>query len=145
MKDESPVAAVRRVLSAQFNIEPSNVQTMMLIDAVRDALPPHPDATIAALRAVLRDLRPDSGLDRWANKCAREITTWISGHAQIREIALEVGEGFWCTIEGTLSGMLKRVTRGLDLEDEPKKEETQKPKNWCEGCNGVICRCEQRA
>ena len=145
MNDESPVSAVRRVMKKQFNIEPNNVQTMMLIDAVRDALPPHPSATISALRAILRDLRPDNGLDRWATKCAREITEWISKHDQVREIAEAAGEGFWCSIEGTLAGMLLRVAQGKDLEPELKKEETQKPKNWCEGCNGIICRCEQRA
>jgi hypothetical protein len=118
MKDESPFEAVRRVLSNQFHIhETSDVKLMMIIDAVRDTSPPHPDATIASLRAILRSLRPDDGLDSWAHKCANEITSWMAKDAEIRKVALAVGEGFWCSIEGTLTGMLLRVTRGLDLED----------------------------
>jgi hypothetical protein len=121
MKDESPFEAVKRVLAGQFNItDPSNVQVMMMIDAVRDTSPPHPDATIASLRAILRSLRPDVGLDSWAHKCANEITSWMAKDAEIRKVALAVGEGFWCSIEGTLAGMLLRVTRGLDLEETGK-------------------------
>ncbi len=117
MKDESPVAAVERVLSAQFGIHnPSAVQTMILIEAVQQALPPHPEATIASLRAILRDLNPHNGLENWAYRCAREITTWLSKQAKVSEISEGLDEGFWCSIEGTLTGMLMRVTRGLDLE-----------------------------
>jgi hypothetical protein len=116
MKDEAPFEAVRRVLKSQFNIEPNNVQTMMLIEAVQQASPPHPDATIASLRAILRSLSPDNGLESWAYKSAREITAWLSKQAEIREIATRADEGFWCTIEGTLTGMLLRVTRGQDLD-----------------------------
>lgn len=118
MKDESPVAAIKRVLFGQFNISnPSTVQIMMMINAVREASPPHPDATIASLRAILLSLSPDNGLEAWADKCAREITAWISKQADIKKVAIESGEGFWCTIEGTLAGMLIRVARGLDLEE----------------------------
>lgn len=146
MMDESPFAAAKRVLSAQFGIhEPTNVQVMMLIDAIQEASPPHPDATIASLRAVLRDLRPDSGLDRWATRSSREIVKIMSKHPAVMQAAKLIdNEHLWCQLEGTIAGMLKRVTRGLDLaEKEPEKIE--KPKGWCDGCNGVQCRCEQRA
>lgn len=112
MRDESPVAAVRRVLAKEFGIEPHNVQVMMLIDAVRDALPPPRTATLASLRAILRSLDPHDGLDGWANKCAHEIVGMLAKGD--REV-----EGYWCQAEGILAAMLLRVTRGQDLEVEP--------------------------
>lgn len=119
MQDESPVAAVTRVLSTEFNItKPSIRQTMMLIDAVQQALPPHPDATIASLRAILRDLHPANGLEGWAIKCAREITGWLSEQEQLHKVAVTLNnEHLWCALEGTLAGMLLRVTSGKDLKD----------------------------
>lgn len=108
MKDESPAAAVRRVLGREFGIEPSNVQTMMLIDAVRDALPPKRETTIATLRAILRTLEPHDGLEAWAIMSAREIVGILSRHDR------EQG-GYWCTVEGTIAAMLTRVTSGQDL------------------------------
>ena len=116
MKDESPFEAVKRVLAGQFGIkDPTNIQMMMLIDAVRETSPPHREATFDTLRAILRSLSPVDGLEAWASRCADEITSWMAKDAEIRKVALAVGEGFWCSIEGTLSGMLMRATRGLDI------------------------------
>src|SRR6185436_5975898 len=121
MKDESPIAAVNRVMEGQFGITPSAIQAMMLIEAVHDVLPPHPDATIASLRAILGDVTPHSGLEIWARTCAEKIVTCISKQQPVRDIAIAVAnEAFWCCLEGTLAGMLLRVTRGLDLETDPK-------------------------
>lgn len=116
MKDESPFEAVKRVLAAQFKItDPSNVQIMMMIEAVRETSPPHREATFDTLRAILRSLQPNDGLEAWASRCADEITSWMAKQADIRKVALASGEGFWCSIEGNLTGMLLRATRGLDL------------------------------
>lgn len=117
MKDESPFEAVKRVLAGQFKItDPSNVHVMMLIEAVRETSPPHREATFDTLKAILRSLQPADGLEAWAHRCADEITSWMAKEAEIRKVALAAGEGFWCSIEGTLTGMLLRATRGLDLE-----------------------------
>lgn len=119
MRDESPVAAVQRVLAARFGIaDPSAVDTMILIDAVRDASPPPREMTIASLRAILRTLVPHDGLEGWARRCAREIVDMLMRGD--REV-----EGYWCSIEGVLTAMLLRVTRGQDLTappSEPKAE-----------------------
>ncbi len=109
MRDESPFAAVNRVMSSQFGIEPTNVQVMILIDAVQEALPPPREATLASLRAILRSLTPHDGLDAWANKCAREIVEILAKGD--REV-----EGYWCQAEGILTAMLLRVTSGRDLD-----------------------------
>lgn len=117
MQDESPFAAVRRVLEGQFGIkDPGNVKTMMLIDAVRESLPPHREATFDTLRAILRSLSPTDGLEAWAYRCAQEITAALAERAEICKIAEATGEGFWCMIEGLLTGMLMRATRGLDIK-----------------------------
>lgn len=116
MEDESPFSAVTRILATQFGIvNPSNLKVMMLIEAVKVALPPHREATFDTLRAILRSLHPSAGLESWAHRCADEITSWMAKSAEIRKIALASGEGFWCSIEGTLVGMLLRATRGLDV------------------------------
>lgn len=118
MKDESPIEAVKRVLEHWFNIkEPGNVAMMALIEAVRVTSPPHREATFDTLRAILRSLHPNDGLEAWAHRCAEEITSWMAKQAEIRKVALASGEGFWCTIEGTLTGMLIRATWGLDIPD----------------------------
>lgn len=118
MKDESPFEAVKRVLEYRFNIkDPSMLAMMSLIDAVRETSPPHREATFDTLRAILRSLKPTDGLEMWAFRCANEITSWMAKQAEIREVARAAGEGFWCTIEGTLTGMLMRATRGLDIPE----------------------------
>jgi hypothetical protein len=118
MKDESPIDAVTRVLLSEFGIKPDAVQAMRLIDAVQQSLPPHPDATIASLRAILRDLTPHNGLESWAWRCSREIVSWLSKQGQVHKVAVAVDdERLWCCLEGTLAGMLMRVARGQDLEE----------------------------
>ena len=122
MKDESPFEAVKRVLGRWFDIkDPSNVAMMDLIEAVRVTSPPHREATFDTLRAILRSLHPNDGLEAWARNCAEEITSLIVKDAEICKVALAVGEGFWCTIEGTLTGMLMRATRGLDIAPKTSK------------------------
>ena len=108
-RDESAVDAVRRVLDKEFGVKPTIAQTMRLIEAVRDALPPHPDATIASLRAILRSLTPQVGLEQWAVRSAREIVRLMSN-------VPTDSEHIWCTIEGNLTGMLLRVATGRDLD-----------------------------
>lgn len=117
MKDESPVDAVRRVLKREFDIESKNIQVMMLIEAVRDASPPPQEFTIASLRAVLRTMEPHICLEAWATRCSRDLVAWLSKQAQVHKLAVAVGdERLWCVLEGTLAGMLLRVTQGRDLE-----------------------------
>jgi hypothetical protein len=117
MRDQSPFEAVTSWLKREFNIEPNNIQLMMLLDEVRRALPPKGDNTIAALRAILRSLEPHNGLDAWCHRMSREIVDGLAKIPEVKQIArIADNEGFWCQIEGTLSGMLKRVTRGQDLE-----------------------------
>lgn len=116
MKDESPFEAVVRVIKRWFDIDPTNVAVMAIIDAVRETSPPHREATFDTLRAILRSLSPTDGLEAWAHKCAEEITSFMAERAEICKIAEASGEGFWCSIEGTLTGMLLRATRGLDLK-----------------------------
>lgn len=118
MRDESPIEAVKRVLGHWFEIkDPSNVAVMALIEAVRDTSPPHREATFDTLRAILRSLRPTDGLESWAYNCAREITSFISHYEEVRKVAEAAGEGFWCSMEGMLTGMLLRATSGhLDLK-----------------------------
>jgi len=128
MKDESPIDAVNRVLKTQFGITPDAVQAMMLIDAVRDALPPPSDMTIASLRAILRTMTPHEALDAWADRCSREITQYLTRLALVHKIAVAVDdERMWCSIEGILSGMLKRVAQGKDLEPGPVPEKLSAP------------------
>jgi hypothetical protein len=123
MKDESPIAAVCRVIMREFEISPTNTQAMMIIEAVRDSSPPPPAFTIAALRSILRTLEPHQGLEGWASRSAGELVRLISKHPAVQAAAKLIDdERLWCSLEGTIMGMLIRVTRGQDLVEgeDPK-------------------------
>lgn len=120
MTDESPVAAVTRVLENQFSIKnPGNVRVMILIDAVADSIPPPRDMTIASLRSILRTMEPHQALEGWAHRSSIEIVKIISQHPNVREAAKLVNdERLWDELEGITCALLMRVARGQDLEDE---------------------------
>jgi hypothetical protein len=124
MKDESPIAALERTLKSQFGIEKvNNLQAMIILEAVQQALPPPRGMTIAALRAVLRTLEPHQGLEGWASRSADEIVKIMSKHPAVQAAAKLIDdERLWCSLEGTIMGMLIRVTRGQDLveNEDPK-------------------------
>jgi hypothetical protein len=124
MKDESPIAALERTLKSQFGIEKvSNLQAMIILEAVQQALPPPGAMTIAALRSILRTLEPHQGLEGWASRSADELVRLISKHPAVQAAAKLIDdERLWCSLEGTIMGMLIRVTRGQDLVEgeDPK-------------------------
>lgn len=114
---ESPIAAVERVLR-HFKIEPTNLMSMMLIDAVRDTTPPPREMTIALLQKLLQSLAPEIALDDWAYRTAREIVSVMTTHPAVRSSAKLIGdERLWCTLEATIEASLLRVCRGLDLKE----------------------------
>lgn len=116
MKIESPIDAVSRVLVRETGAAPSNVLAMMLIDAVRETTPPPREVTIGMLTRILQALSPGQALDAWADRSAREIVQILSEQPAVREVAeLVDDERLWCTLEGTIAGMLLRVCRGQDL------------------------------
>jgi len=116
MKIESPVEAVSRVLVRETGAAPSNVLTMMLIEAVRETTPPPREVTIGMLTLILQSLAPDQALDAWAIRSSREIVQILSEQPAVRKVAeLVDDERLWCTLEGTIAGMLLRVCRGQDL------------------------------
>jgi hypothetical protein len=111
VKDESPFEAVERVLN-HHNVEPNPVMVMMLIEAVRDTTPPPQQMTIGLLRKLLISLEPHNGLEAWAVTSAREISTMLAKDFTSKH------EHAWCAVEGVLTAMLIRVTRGDDLTQE---------------------------
>lgn len=116
-EDNSPVAAVSRVLLRETGSTPSNVLAMMLIDAVRETTPPPREVTIGMLTKILQALEPAQALDEWAVRSAREIVKILSKRPEVQHVAaLVADERLWCELEGTLAGMLIRVCRGQDLE-----------------------------
>lgn len=111
-KNESPVAAVSRVLFDELGIDkPSNVLIMRLIEAVRETTPPPREITIGILSKILQSLDPAQAVEAWAVRSSREIMTILSG----RVAELVNSEHLWCSLEGTIAGMLLRVCRGQDL------------------------------
>ena len=117
MKIESPIEAVSRVLVRETGTLPSTVLAMMLIEAVRETTPPPREATIGMLTLILQALTPDQALDAWAARSSREIVKLLSEQSAVRKVAeLVDDERLWCTLEGTIAGMLLRVCRGQDLE-----------------------------
>ena len=116
MKIESPIDAVSRVLVRETGAAPSNVLAMMLIDAVRGNTPPPRETTIGMLTLILQSLAPDQALDAWANRSSREIVQILAEQPAVRKVGeLVDDERLWCTLEGTIAGMLLRVCRGQDL------------------------------
>ena len=116
MKIESPIEAVSRVLVRETGTVPSTVLAMMLIDAVRETTPPPREVTIGMLTLILQALAPDQALDAWAIRSSREIVKLLSEQSAVRKVAeLVDDERLWCTLEGTIAGMLLRVCRGQDL------------------------------
>lgn len=119
MNDESPIAAVSRVLTRETGVVPNNVLAMMLIDAVRATTPPPREITIGMLAKILQALDPSRALDEWATRSSREIVKILSDQPEVKQIAALVNdERLWCTLEGTIAGLLLRVCRGQDLTDE---------------------------
>jgi hypothetical protein len=116
---ESSGAAVSRVLR-HHQIEPSNVLVMMLIDAVRDTTPPPREVTIGMLTKILQSLDPSPTVEAWAVRSSREIVAILSRRPEVRRIADFIDDArIWCTLEGTIAGMLLRVCRGgLGANDE---------------------------
>src|ERR1700729_1304621 len=104
MKNESPVDAVHRVCKSQFGFTPSNVHTMMLIDAVRETTPPPMDMTLGLLNKLLQSLDPSNALDAWADRSSREIVKILSQRPEVKHVAeLVDDERLWCELEGTIS------------------------------------------
>lgn len=122
----SPFEAVTRVLERWFGIKnPTNVAVMDLIDAVRDTTPPPREVTINMLSKILQSLEPTEALDAWATRSSREIVKILSQHPTVKQAAKLIdNEHLWCSLEGTLAGMLSRVCRGQDLEDPIKTQIT---------------------
>lgn len=117
MKVNSPVEAVTQVLSS-FGIAVTNILVMELIDAVRDTTPPPREVTIGMLAMILKSLDPASALEGWACRSSREIVKILSELPEVKRIAeLHDDERMWCTLEGVISAMLIRVTRGQDLKE----------------------------
>jgi hypothetical protein len=89
---------------------------MMLIEAVRETTPPPREVTIRMLALILQSLTPDQALEGWAIRASREIVQILSERPEVRQVAALVDdERLWCTLEGTIAGMLLRVCRGQDL------------------------------
>ncbi len=117
--DESPIAAVRRVLSQETGVVPSNVLAMQLIEAVRETTPPPQEVTIGMLTKILRSLEPSNAIDAWATQAAREIVKILSDRPEVKQVAdLVNDERLWCTLEGVITAMLIRVCRGQDLSGQ---------------------------
>lgn len=113
---ESPVAAVTRILTLEHGIPPNQVLVMKLIEAVRETTPPPREVTIAMLSKILQALNSTEAVEAWADRSAREIVAFLSARPEVRRVAeLIADERVWCTLEGTIAGLLLRVCRGQDL------------------------------
>lgn len=120
MRNESPFGAVTRILHSAGVYEPTNSLVMQLIDAVRETTPPPQFVTINMLSKVLQALEPSQALDNWAVRSSREIVKILSQRPEIQHVARLVdNEALWCTLEGTIAGMLLRVCNGKDLDGVP--------------------------
>jgi hypothetical protein len=116
-KNESPVAAVTRVLTLEHGITPDNTLVMKLIEAVRETTPPPREVTIGMLTKILQSLNPAKTVDAWAERASREIVSILSKRPEVQQVAKLVDdERLWCTLEGTIAGLLLRVCRGQDLD-----------------------------
>jgi len=113
MMEESPFAVVSRIITRETGVAPKNTFVMELIDAVRRTSPPPREVTIGMLSRILRSLEPTPALDDWAVGSAREIVGILSRHLDIHSV-----ENLPCALEGTISGMLKRVCSGMDLDGD---------------------------
>lgn len=114
---ESPVAAVQRVLVRETGSMPSTKLTMLLIEAVRETTPPPREVTVSMLTKILQSLTPSEALTAWADRSSREIVKLLARQPTVQKVAKLVNdERLWCTLEGTIAGMLLRVCCGQDLE-----------------------------
>jgi hypothetical protein len=86
---------------------------------VRETTPPPREVTIGLLSKILKSLDPSQALDEWAIRASREIVGILSKRPEVKQVAQLVNdERLWCTLEGTIAGMLSRVCRGQDLGDK---------------------------
>ena len=127
---ESPVAAVSRVLSRETGVVPSHTLVMMLIEAVRRTTPVPREVTIAVLSKILRSLEPTQALDAWAVRSSREVVQVLSRRPEVQRVSeLVSDEALWCALEGTVAGLLIRVCCGQDLEPDlsgPREAESRR-------------------
>jgi hypothetical protein len=128
-KNESPVAAVSRVLFDQLGIDkPSNILVMRLIDAVRETTPAPREVTIGMLSKILQSFDLSDAVEAWADRSSREIVEILSKHPVVKRAAeLIDSDHVWCSLEGTIAGMLSRVCRGLDLNTVDNTTGQQSP------------------